>query len=89
MANGGNVEVSAPNILSLNSGMDAGAQNGWLGGTFFLDPASIILGTTGGSTVPANGSVNSGDTTGTDSHGNLFLNVNTAFQSQLRSARFY
>ena len=30
--NGGNVEVSAPNILSLNSSMNASAQSGWLGG---------------------------------------------------------
>jgi filamentous hemagglutinin family protein len=51
--NGGKVEISAPNILSLNSSMDAGAQSGWLGGTFFLDPANIVLGTS-----TANGAIN-------------------------------
>ena len=55
--NGGNIEVSAPNISSLNSAMDASAQSGWNGGTFFLDPANIILGTSGSGTVPANGTV--------------------------------
>lgn len=51
--NGGSVEVSAPDILSLSSVMDATAQNGWSGGTFFLDPASITLGTSS-----ANGAIN-------------------------------
>jgi filamentous hemagglutinin family protein len=73
--NGGNVEVSAPNILSLNSSMDAGAESGWSGGTFFLDPANIILGTSGSGTVPANGTIASGSNPGMT----LSLNVNTAF----------
>ena len=47
--NGGNVEISAPNVASLNSTMDATAQVGWTGGTFFLDPVNIILGTSSGS----------------------------------------
>jgi filamentous hemagglutinin family protein len=51
--NGGNLEVSAPNILSLNSSMDASAQSGWEAGTFFLDPVNITLGTS-----TANGAVN-------------------------------
>ncbi|HVU26215.1 MAG TPA: filamentous hemagglutinin N-terminal domain-containing protein [Verrucomicrobiae bacterium] len=51
--NGGNLEISAPNILSLNSQLDARAQNGWSGGTFFLDPVNIILGTS-----TANGAIN-------------------------------
>ena len=73
--NGGDIEVSAPNILSLNSSMDAGAQSGWNGGIFFLDPANIILGTSGSGTVPAGGTVASGSNPGTT----LSLNVNTAF----------
>jgi len=73
--NGGNLEVSAPNIWSLNSSMDAGAQDGWLGGMFLIDPANIILGTTGSGTVPANGTVDSGSNPGST----LSLNVNTAF----------
>jgi filamentous hemagglutinin family protein len=51
--NGGSVEVSAPNILSLNSSMDASAQSGWSGGIFFLDPVNIVLGTS-----TANGAIN-------------------------------
>jgi filamentous hemagglutinin family protein len=51
--NGGNIEVSAPNISSLNSSMNASAQAGWSGGEFFLDPVNIILGTS-----TANGAIN-------------------------------
>ena len=51
--NGGSVEISAPNIWSLNSSMDATAQSGWNGGTFFLDPVNITLGTS-----TANGAIN-------------------------------
>ena len=71
--NGGNIEVSAPNIQSLNSSMNASAQAGFTGGAFLLDPVNIVLGTSGTGTVPANGTVddNSGDT--------LNLDVNTAF----------
>jgi filamentous hemagglutinin family protein len=53
--NGGNVEISAPNIQSLNSSLDASAQSGWSGGTFFLDPTSITLGTsTAGGAINVN-----------------------------------
>jgi filamentous hemagglutinin family protein len=51
--NGGNIEISAPNILSLNSTMNASAQNGFAGGEFFLDPVNIVLGTS-----TANGAIN-------------------------------
>ena len=70
--NGGNVEVSAPNILSLASVMDAGAQTGFAGGQLFLDPANITLGTTGTGSA-GNGVVGPGGS------GSLQLNVNTAF----------
>ena len=79
--NGGDIEISAPNIQSLNSVMDASAQDGFRAGDFFLDPVNIILGTAGGGTVPANGTVTYDNNSGTDSYGNLFLNVNTAFQN--------
>ncbi len=53
--NGGNVEISAPNILSLNSSMNAGAQAGWSGGEFLLDPVNIVLGTsTAGGAINVN-----------------------------------
>jgi filamentous hemagglutinin family protein len=74
--NGGNIEVSAPDIESLNSAMNANAQPGFVGGVFFLDPVNIVLGTSGNGTVPANGTV--GDSGG----GNLLLNVNTAFKNK-------
>ena len=75
--NGGNVEVSAPNVLSLNSSMDAGAQAGFSGGAFLLDPASIILGTSGTGVPDSSGTVayNSGS-------GTLNINVNTAFKNK-------
>ncbi len=74
--NGGNIEISAPNIESLNSSMDASAQSSYFGGIFFLDPANIVLGTSGSGTVPANGVVDSSGS------GNLLLNVNTAFKNK-------
>ena len=73
---GGNVEISAPNILSLNSQVDAGAQTGWSGGVFALDPINIVLGNSG-STMPDG----SGTIDGTGSSGTLKVNVNTAFQN--------
>ncbi len=52
---GGSIEVSAPNVLSLDSHMDATAQPGSSGGTFFLDPVNIILGTsTAGGAINVN-----------------------------------
>jgi filamentous hemagglutinin family protein len=63
--NGGNVEISAPNILSLDSSIDAGAKAGWNGGTFTLDPDNIEL-----------GGIN-----GTGSSDTLYFNVNTAFRN--------
>jgi len=71
--NGGNVEISAPNILSLNSSMDASAQAGWRGGHLLLDPASITLSTSGSGSA-GNGTVGYGS-----GSGNLTLDVNTAF----------
>jgi filamentous hemagglutinin family protein len=75
--NGGNVEVSAPTIESLNTAMNASAQAGSLAGTFLLDPTTINLGASGTGTVPANGTVASGSTPTT-----LNLNVNTAFANK-------
>jgi filamentous hemagglutinin family protein len=73
--NGGNVEVSASDIESLDSSMNASAQPGWAGGVFSLDPVNIILGTSGSGTVPAGGTV------AYNSAGTLSLNVNTAFKN--------
>ena len=75
--NGGDIEVSAPNILSLRSAMDARAQRGFTGGEFLLDPVNLILGTSGNGTVPADGTVAYNSSPGT-----LNLNVNTAFANK-------
>jgi filamentous hemagglutinin family protein len=74
--NGGNVEVSAPTILSLDSTMNASAQSGSTGGQLTLDPANIILGTTG------SGSAGDGTVTAGSGSGTLALNVNTAFANK-------
>ncbi|HLX70087.1 MAG TPA: hypothetical protein VKV04_10725, partial [Verrucomicrobiae bacterium] len=79
--NGGNVEISAPNILSLNSTMDARALAGSTGGRLLLDPVNITLGTSGTGTVGSDGSVPSGSGSAT-----LALNVNTAFANMNFSA---
>ena len=79
--NGGNVEVSAENILSLDSRMDASAQTGSTAGRFLLDPANITLATSGTGAVDGTGSVFYDSGTGT-----LALNVNTAFANKNFSA---
>jgi filamentous hemagglutinin family protein len=72
--NGGSVEVSAPNVLSLNSGINARAQAGWTAGTLLLDPDYIILDSSGSGSA-GNGTVLVGSNPGST----LDLNVNTAF----------
>lgn len=72
--NGGSVEISAPNMQSLNSGINARAQAGWTAGTLLLDPGFIIL--------DDSGSGSAGDGTvlaGSSPSGTLDLNVNSAF----------
>ena len=70
----GKQEVSAPNILSLNSAMNTDAAAGWVGGRFFLDPSSITLNESG------TGSANGGSVLYNNGTGGLSLNVNTAFE---------
>ena len=74
--NGGSVEISAPNILSLNSSVDARAQTGWRSGVFALDPVNIVLGNSGATGPDGSGAIN-----GTSGSGTLNVNVNTAFQN--------
>ena len=86
--NGGNIEISAPNILSLNSSMDASAQAGWNGGEFFLDPVNIVLGTSS-----ANGMVNVNTAFAGFSQillqasGTITLNANTAWNLSASSGQ--
>ena len=78
--NGGSIEISAPNLISLNSSMAATAQSGWSGGTFFLDPVNITLGTS-----TANGAINVNSAFAGFSQillqasGNITLNANTTW----------
>ncbi|MGO8837523.1 MAG: beta strand repeat-containing protein [Limisphaerales bacterium] len=72
--NGGNVEISAPSVLSLNSGIDARAQAGWTAGELLLDPLNIILNTSGTGNA-GSGTVLAGSNPGST----LSLNVNSAF----------
>ena len=72
--NGGNVEISAPTVESLNSGINARAQSGWTAGTLLLDPDYIILDTSGADSA-GSGTVLAGDNPGST----LDLNVNSAF----------
>jgi len=72
--NGGNVEISAPNVLSLNSGIDARATAGWTAGKLLLDPDYIILDTSGSGSA-GSGTVLAGSNPGST----LDLNVNNAF----------
>jgi filamentous hemagglutinin family protein len=78
--NGGSVEISAPDILSLNSSMDAGAQSGWLGGTFFLDPVNLLLGTsTANGAVNVNSAFSSFSQILLQASGNITLNAGTTW----------
>ena len=72
--NGGDVEISAPSVLSLNSSINAQAQTGWTAGKLLLDPDYIILDTSGSGSI-SSGTVTAGSNPGTT----LDLNVNTAF----------
>jgi hypothetical protein len=75
--NGGSVEISAPNVLSLNSTINESAQNGANAGTFVLDPENIILEQSSSSaTTYPNGIVNE---TGTGT-GTTTIYVNNAFK---------
>ena len=71
--NGGNVEISAPSIQSLNSSIDARAQPGSTAGKLLLDPDYIILDSSG------SGSANGGTVLAGSGAGTLDLNVNSAF----------
>jgi len=72
--NGGDVEISAPTVQSLNSTVDARAQAGGTAGKLYLYPDYIVLGTSGSGSA-GNGTIVSTANPGTT----LNLNVNTAF----------
>lgn len=75
--NGGKMEISAPNISSLNSTLTAAAQPGYTAGRLSFDPYNIILDTSGTDSA-SGGTVVSGSNPVTVGSV-LDLNVNTAF----------
>ena len=78
--NGGNIEVSAPNIQVLNSAMDARAQDGFTAGEFLLDPVNIVLGTsTAGGAINVNTAFSGFSAVLLQATGNITLNANTAW----------
>jgi filamentous hemagglutinin family protein len=78
--NGGNIEISAPNVLSLNSTMNATAQSGFVGGEFLLDPVNIILGTsTAGGAINVNTAFAGFSTILLQATGNITVNANTTW----------
>jgi filamentous hemagglutinin family protein len=78
--NGGSIEVSAPNVESLNSTMNATAQPGSVGGTFFLDPANITLGTsTANGAIDVNTAFVGFSSILLQASGNITLNTSTTW----------
>jgi trimeric autotransporter adhesin len=75
--NGGNIEVSAPNILSLSSSINASAPPGWNEGQFSLDPENIVLGNFPSGSTSAGGGI----IAATGSSGTVDVDVGTAFQN--------
>jgi filamentous hemagglutinin family protein len=76
--NGGNVEVSAPNVLSLYSSIFAGAQTGWSEGLFSLDPENIVLGNFSSGSTSAGAS---GIIAATGASGTVEVDVGSAFKN--------
>ena len=71
--NGGSIDISAPNMGGLLSDMQAAAVAGSQSGRLVIDPANIVLGSSG------SGSAGSGTVTVGTGSGTLNLNVNSAF----------
>lgn len=71
--NGGQVEISAPQMSALEANIDGQAAPGFLDAKLSLDPLNIVL-SSSGSTAPASGNVGSSDPPGS---GTLTLNVNS------------
>lgn len=76
--NGGQVEVSAPQMSALEASINGQAGSGFVGGKLVLDPMNIVL-SDSGSTAPSSGSVGPSDP---PAAGTLTLNVNS-FASSL------
>jgi filamentous hemagglutinin family protein len=71
--NGGQVEISAPQMSAINSSVNGQAEDGFLGGALSIDPMNIVL-SSSGDNAPASGTVNASDP---PVSGTLTLNVNS------------
>ncbi len=80
---GGQVEISATRMDSIQSRINGGANAGWAGGKLIIDPVNITLSSTG--STASSGTVNEGDPPST---GTLTLNPNSlnSFSSILLQA---
>ena len=67
---GGQVEISAPNMSAIQSQINGHADDGWTGGKLSIDPVNIILSTSG--VTASSGTINEGDSPST-----LTLNPNS------------
>jgi filamentous hemagglutinin family protein len=74
--NGGAVEISAPQMSSIQSTVSGRALSGFKSGRLFIDPANILL-TGSGDNAPDSGTVNPGDPPSAGSPDTLTLNVSS------------
>ena len=74
--NAGQAELSAQQMTSLNSQINAHANAGFLGGKLTIDPQNIVL-SNSGDNAPASGTVKPGDPPSAGSANTLTLNVNS------------
>jgi filamentous hemagglutinin family protein len=74
--NGGQVEISASRMSSIDSTISGHAAQGFTSGKLFIDPANILLADFGDN-APGSGTVNPGDPPSAGSPDTLTLNVNS------------
>jgi filamentous hemagglutinin family protein len=74
--NGGNIEISANEMSSIQSAIRGQAGAGFTSGKLLIDPQNIVL-TAGGDNAPPSGTVNPGDPPSAGSPDTLTLNVNS------------
>ena len=75
--NGGQIDISAPQISSVLSAVNGRAAAGYQSGELTIDPQDILLLSGSGDTAPPSGVVNPGDPPSAGSATTLTLNVDT------------
>lgn len=77
---GGNVEISAPNLASLNTAIHADGGGTGPAGTFLLDPQNLILWSSANGSAPVGATTaTGGSVSATGASGFVAVDVNTAF----------